>query len=197
MARVSRLLAMLAALVLAPPARAQTVFDILPQTIPGYDARMGVPLLARAQARMRDLGLEIGPLTVHPAAELGTGYDSNVLSTTTGRGSAFGAIRGNVYATAAPGDARLAGFAAIDNVSFLNAAPQDRTNWSVAQGGAVPLGGGTLNLAGAHLSQHQDRSDVEARPSDTPIAFRVEDLRALYAYRFNRLTLAPNIELAV
>jgi len=185
---------MIAASMFAAGAGAQTVLDFVPQTIPGYDARFGAPLLARAQNRLRDLGLQFGPIIAYPALEAGMGYSSNVLGSANGAPSGFGAVRGSLLATAEQEDMRLAAYGSVDNRSYISTAAQNRTNGAAALGGTVNVGGGTLAFGGAFLAQHQDRSDVESRPSDAPIPFQVVDFRAAYAYRFNRLTLAPNFE---
>ena len=178
-------------------ARGQTVFDQLPQTIPGYDTRLGMPVLARAQARLREMGLDVGPVTVTPSVEAGVGYDSTVLGPARGQGSAFAATRAAMQASAEQSDVRLGAYASADDRRYLDARRQSRTDWSTALGAGVPFAGGMLNLAASHLDLHQDRSDIEARPSDRPIAFRVDDLRAQYSYRFNRLTVVPNVEFTV
>ena len=44
---------------MASTAWAQGLLDQVPTNIPGYDTRFGVPLLARADARLRELGLDV------------------------------------------------------------------------------------------------------------------------------------------
>lgn len=179
---------------LAPAAaQAETILDHLPQTVPGYDARFGMPLLARAQSRLRDLGYRLGPLIVEPEAALGVGYDSAVLNTRNGRGDAFASSQASMLLRAEPGEAKIAGYAGVTDRRHFQATAQSRTDWSAAIGAGVPLGGGVLSLSAAHVAPHEERSDATSRPSDRPIGFRMDDLRAAYAYRFNRLTLSPNL----
>jgi hypothetical protein len=181
----------------AATAGAQTVFDQLPQTIPGYDARFGIPLLVRAQTRLRDLGIDLGPVSVQPAVEAGILYDSNVRGGAHARGSAVAATQAMLGIQRSDPGLSWAGFVNVDDRRYLDAPEQSRTNWSASVGGAMKLVGGTLTLAAAHLALHQERTDLDALPSDTPIGFQLEDVRASYSYRFNRLTLVPNIEFTI
>jgi len=178
-------------------ANAQTVFDQLPQTIPGYDARFGIPLLTRAQTRLRDLGIDLGPVSVLPAVEAGIGYDSNVRGSAHAQGSAIAATQATLGIQRDDPGLMLGGAVQINDRRYLDTPEQSHTNWSASLGGAMQLGGGTLTVAAAHLALHQERTDLDALPSDTPVGFQMDDIRASYSYRFNRLTLVPNIEFTI
>ncbi len=195
MRRVEFLL--LAGLVFCPDARAQGLLDQIPATIPGYDTRFGVPLMARAERRLREMGIDVEVATLRPAAEIGVGYDSNVRGSSAALGSGFATSTASLGVQRGDRDVTLAGFLAVDDRRYFSAASQSRTNWSATVGAGVDLGGGRLSLGASHLALHQDRGDLDSIESDRPIAFQVDHARASYAYRFNRLTLTPNAEFTV
>lgn len=186
--------AALALLLTAGAARGQTVFDQVPATVPGYDTRFGLPLLARAEQRLREMGLVVEGVAVRPAVEAGAGFDSDVRGARGTRGSPVGMLDASVLATARVEEVEIVGAAGVADRRYLDAPAQNRTNWHAVLGAAVPLAGGTLRLGAAYLSLHQERTDLDALPTDRPIGYRVADLRASHAYRFNRLTVVPNVE---
>jgi len=179
------------------PARAQSLFEQIPATIPGHDTRFGVPLLARAENRLRELGVDVGGLDLRPAADVGIGYDSNVRGTAPAQGSGFAATAASLGIVRDRPDVVLAGFLNVDDRRYFSQPAQSRTNWSASTGAAVDLGGGRLSLAVSHLALHQDRADLDSIASDKPIAFTVEHARASYLYRFSRLSLTPNADFTV
>lgn len=195
MLRVRHLL--LALLAPAGPALAQGLFDQMPTSIPGYDSRFGVPLLARVETRLREMGIDVDVANLRPAADVGIGYDSNVRGTARAQGSGFANSAASLGALRDDRGVVLAGFLNVDDRRYFNAPSQSRTNWSATIGAGVDLGGGRLNLAVSHLDLHQDRTDLDSIAADQPIAFQVEHARASYAYRFNRLTVTPNAEFTI
>lgn len=184
-------------LVIGPCAMAQGLLDQVPTTIPGYDTRFGVPLMARAERRLREMGIDVDVATLRPATELGVGYDSNVRGSANAQASGFAASAASLGVQRENQDVTLAGFLTVDDRRYFSAASQSRTNWSATIGAGADIGGGRLSLGVSHLGLHQDRGDLDSIESDKPIAFQVEHARASYAYRFNRLTLTPNAEFTI
>ena len=45
----------------------------------------------------------------------------------------------------------------------------------------------------AHFSLHQPRTELDALPSDTPIAYQVDDVRASYRITLNRWSVTPSV----
>lgn len=199
MRRINCLLAVLLAvmLVASAPAMAQGLLDQVPATIPGYDTRFGVPLLARAERRLQEMGIDVGTANLRPAAEVGVGYDSNVRGTASAQGSGFVGSSASLGILRDDRNVTLAGYLNVDDRRYFSAPAQSRTNWSATVGAGADIGGGRLNLAASHLALHQDRGDLDSIASDRPIAFQVEHARASYAYRFNRLSLTPNAEFTI
>ena len=81
-----------------------------------------------------------------------------------------------------------------DDRRDLGAPAQDRTDWTASLGGGLDVGRDRLTLAAAHFARHDDRTDLDALPSDRPVAFRVDDVRASYAWTSGRWTLTPSAE---
>jgi hypothetical protein len=84
----------------------------------------------------------------------------------------------------------------LDDTRYLDAPRQSRTDGTVAFGGTLAMGRDELTLAAAHLALHEDRTTLDALPSDTPIPFTLDDARAGYTLVLDRLALTPNLELS-
>ncbi|MGH7153636.1 MAG: outer membrane beta-barrel protein, partial [Acetobacteraceae bacterium] len=69
-----------------------------------------------------------------------------------------------------------------------------RTDWTASAGGTISIGRDQLTLAAAHLLLHQDRTQIDALPTDQPVAYQVNDLRASYAMTLSRISLTPSVE---
>lgn len=188
---------LIASVALSQSAAAQGLLDQVPATIPGYDTGFGVPLMARAERRLRELGIDVDVANLRPAADIGIGYDSNVRGGANAQGSGFAASSASLGIMKDDRNVTVAGFLNVDDRRYFSAPAQSRTNWSATIGASADLGGGRLSLAASHLALHQDRGDLDSIASDRPIAFQVEHARASYAYRFNRLTLTPNAEFTI
>ncbi|HSU06706.1 MAG TPA: outer membrane beta-barrel protein, partial [Acetobacteraceae bacterium] len=89
----------------------------------------------------------------------------------------------------------IGAFVSIDDLRSLNIPSQSRTDWTGSLGGTLDIGRDRLTLAAAHLSLHQDRTAVDALPTDQPVAYEVNDFRLNYSHTFNRLSLIPSLEL--
>ena len=75
---------------------------------------------------------------------------------------------------------------------------QNRTDGAAFLGGTIqPSGATELTLGGLWLSRHEDRTALDALPSDRPVAFTVVNLRASYAAEFGRFTVTPAFEIDV
>ena len=189
--------ALAVAVLLCKAGMAQGLLDQVPAYIPGYDTRFGVPLMARVEQRMREMGLDVGGVNLRPATEVGVGYDSNVRGTANPQGSGFVSSVASLGAMYDMRDMVVGGYVNVDDRRYFSATSQDRTNWSASVGSGASLGDGRLNLGASYLSLHQDRTDLDSVPSDKPIAFQVEHARVSYSYRFNRLSLTPNAEFTI
>jgi len=187
-------LALLLALAIASASHAQNLLDELPATIPGYDSRFGLPLLARAETRLRSLGIDLAGLDLAPSLDIGTGFDSNPRGARPARGSAFVTTAASLGLLHQASGATIAGQLRAEDRRSLDMPSQSRTNWSAALGTAAEIGGGRLSIAASHLALHQDRTDLDSIASDRPIPFTADNARISYSYRFNRLTLTPNAE---
>ena len=90
----------------------------------------------------------------------------------------------------------LGGFFSVDDLRSPSISSQSRTDWTGSLGGTLDIGDDRLTLAAAHLFLHQDRTAIDALPTDRPVAYQVNDIRASYVHAFNRLSLTPNLELS-
>lgn len=188
-------LAMLATL-LAHAAPAQLLQDFLPPGVPGYGTEPGVTVVSRAHPDTEPPGIRTGAFVLHPALQQSAGFDDNVLAGPHRQGSAVietqpSLLVGSDWARHAAGL-----YFSADDRRYLHAPAQSNVDWTVSLGGALDLAQGRLTLAAARFARHQDRSELDALPSDRPVAFRVDDLRASYAWTTGRWTLTPSIEVS-
>lgn len=183
-------------LLCASIALAETLSSWFPQGIPGYDTAQGVTVLSRVRPLFEPEGTRMGSFVLRPLRESGYGYDSNIFGAPNAKGSWILGTRGALLATSDGSGGTVGAYASVDNARYLNAAAQSRTNWTASVGATLPIARDKLTLAAAHLSLHQDRSDLDALPTDQPVSYEVNDARAAYVMKFNRLSLTPNIEVS-
>jgi hypothetical protein len=190
------LAAVLALLLYASFALAQTLEAWFPDGVPGYDTAQGVTVLSRLRPLYQAPGMRLGSFLLQPLRESDFGYDSNVLGGQPGKGSWVLGTRANLLATSDWSRGAVGAYASVDNARFLDTPAQSRTNWTASLGATLPIGRDQLTLAAAHLSLHEDRSDIDALPTDQPVSYQVNDARAAYVMKFNRLSLTPNLEVS-
>lgn len=181
---------------LAGGARAQPLAAYFPQGVPGYGTMPGVTVLSRARPDYEPPGIRVDDLLISPSIEEALGYDSNVLGGPGAKGSwMFGTHPALRVGSDWSRDA-VAGVLGLDDTRYLDAARQSRTDASAAFGGTLAIGRDTLTLDVADLALHEDRTTLDALPSDTPVAFTLDDWRAGYTLALDRLSLTPNFELS-
>src|SRR6185312_14745730 len=82
-----------------------------------------------------------------------------------------------------------------DDVRYVTAPSQNRTDGAAFLGGTLAVGRDKLTLGAGYLARHEDRTELDALPSDRPVSFRVGNARASYATEFGRVLVTPSIEL--
>jgi hypothetical protein len=175
-------------------ARAQPLSGYFPAGVPGYDTMPGVTVLSRARPDYQPPGIPLDSFLVAPSFEEGLGYDSNVLG---GPGSPGSWTLGTYPAVQARSDwsrDAVAGILGLDDTRYLDMPRQSRTDATAAFGGTLAIGRDELTLAAAYLDRHEDRTSLDALPSDTPVAFTLFDARVDYTLALDRLALTPNLE---
>ena len=176
-------------------AAAQLLTSLFPEGVPGYGADQGVTVQSRARPLFDPLGIRAGTLMFRPLLSESVGYDSNIFAGSSPRGAWLIGTHPSILI----GTDTSAGAAALsvsaDDTSYPSEPSQNRTDGAVFLGGTFNIGRDKLTLGGGYLSRHEDRSALDALPSDRPVAFTVENLRAAYAADLGRFTLTPLLEL--
>lgn len=167
---------------------------LFPSGVPGYGAEPGVTVASRLRPETQPEGLHAGDFLLHPTLEQSIGYDSNVLGGPSPLGSWVVGTRPSLLASSDWSSDALGAYVAADDRRDLNASAQSRTDWTASLGGTVDIGRDRLTLAVAHIDSHQDRTDLDALPTDRPVPFQVDDFRAAYAWSSGRWTVTPNLE---
>ncbi len=173
--------------------RAQDLSSYFPQGVPGYDVP-GPKVLARPRPLYDPIGVRAGDFLLYPHFDLGVGYDSNVLGGNPAQGSWLLGTHGSVLANSDWSRNSLGAYVGIDNRRALNLPSQSRTDWTGSFGGTLDVGRDRLTLAAAHLSLHQDRTSIDALPTDQPVAYQVNDFRTNFVHTFDRLSVTPSLE---
>jgi len=169
---------------------------LFPPGVPGYSAEPGVTVVSRLRPDTQPEGVPAGAFILHPTWEQSIGYDSNVLGGPAPLGSWVLGTRPSLLAASNWSRDALGLYVGADDRRDLGAPAQSRTNWTASLGGSLDIGRDRLTLAVAHIDSHEDRTDLDALPTDRPVPFQVDDVRASYAWLSGRWTVTPNLEAA-
>ena len=181
-------------LIIASPAIAQNFDTYFAEGVPGYDLGRGVTVKSRLRPLFEPPGVRAGAFMLHPVLEEAAGYDTNVLGSTRPSGSWGIATRPSLLAASDWAGQSLAGFLSMDDIRMVNLPVQSQINWTALLGGGFDIGRDRVTLAAAHLSLHQLSTDIDALPSDKPIAYQVNDVRAGYTFNLPRMSIMPAVD---
>jgi hypothetical protein len=179
---------------LAGRAMAELMTALFPDGVPGYDADDGVTVETRLHPEQMPLGVREGAFQFMPQLDESFGYSSNVLPGTFRRGSWQIGTSPSVSILSDWSHDALGAAASIQDTRYLSLPSQDRTDGTASAGGRIDIGDDKLTLAAAHIAQHEDRAALDSIPSDRPIAFQLDDLRASYAITDGRWNIVPEVE---
>ena len=174
--------------------QAQLLSDYFPSGVPGYATAPGVTVASRVRPEYDNPGASLGLFMLHPALAENLGYDDNVFGGSARRGSWLVGTHPSLLLGADHSGDTLGGYFAADDTRYLDQQSQSRTDWTASLGGTLDVGRDKLTLAFAHLSRHQDRTELDALPSDTPVAWRADDMRASYQIALGRVSVTPGLE---
>lgn len=193
---LAMLTAALAAGVMRPEtAQAQLLSTLFPDGVPGYGSAPGVTVLSRARPAFAPPGLRAGSLILHPLLLESFGFDS--APPVGGPSGSWEVItQPSLAVTSDWSRDAIGAFLSASDTGYLSRQTRHTTDGTVSVGGAVDIGRDQLTLGAAHLSRHEDQTQLAALASDSPIVFRVDDVRASYAATFGRWTATPAFEAA-
>ena len=189
-------LAALVSVLAITQAGARMLDTLFPEGVPGYAAQPGVTVLSRLRADHDPLGLREGPMRLFPRLETAIGYDDNVLGGSGKRGSWVASTRPSVLLSSDWSSDAFAAYAALSDTRYPDQKAQGRTDGSVALGGSIDIGRDRLTLAASYVATHQDRTELDALPTDRPVGVTIADARAEYAIRSGRFVWTPNLAFA-
>ena len=192
--RTSIALAALGCALASGGAAAQLLDALLPPGVPGYGTDPGVTVASRLHPGADPPGIHAGAFLLRPLLEESLGYDDNVLGGTAKQGSVVVHTQPSLLAGSDWSRDAVGLYVAADDRRYISAPEQSRTDLTLSLGGALDLGRDRLTLAAAHFDRHEDRTDLDALPSDRPVAFQVNDARASYAWSSGRWTVTPSLE---
>jgi hypothetical protein len=171
--------------------RAELLSSYFPAGVPGYGTAPGVTVASRERPDFDPLGSRLGGFVLKPQLTEGLAYDDNVFGATNRLGSWILGTHPSLLLNSDWSRDSLGGYLGADDLRYLDQPQQSRTDWTASVGGTLAVGRDQLSLAVAHLALHQDRTQLDALPTDTPVAYQVNDVRAGYTFALNRISIEP------
>jgi hypothetical protein len=181
---------------LSSGAGAEWLESLFPPGITGYDVAPGVTVVSRLRPELNPGGIRAGSETFYPALEEGIGYDDNVLSAPSPVGSWVTSIHPSLLLKTVSVRDSLTAFAEIEDRRDLDAVAQSRIDGRAMLSGSTLVGNDQIGIAFEYLHSHEDRSDIDALPTDHPVPFRVATVRASYAWISGAWTLTPGLDIS-
>ncbi len=175
-------------------AGAQVISTLFPEGVPGFGTQPGVTVRSRLHPELDPLGLRVGAFRVLPQLEQSIGYDDNVLGGNPRQGSWTVSTRPSVLVASDWSRDAFGAYVALNNTAYPAMASQNRTDGTVLVGGTLDIGRDKLTLSAAHISTHQDRTQLDALPTDRPVAVSVNEVRAAYEVATGAWVWTPNIQ---
>jgi hypothetical protein len=173
--------------------RAELLSTYFPAGVPGYGTAPGVTVASRVRPEFDPPGVRLGSFVLHPQMDEGLGYDSNVFGSSSPRGSWIVGTHPSLLVGSDWSRDSLGAAIAVDDARYLDQPRQSRTDWTASLGGSLAVGRDQLTVAAAHFALHQDRTELDALPSDAPVGYQVDDVRAAYTITLNRVTVTPSL----
>jgi hypothetical protein len=141
------------------------------------------------------LGVRLNTVTIRPLLGLSFGYDDNIFAGLVRRGAWQVATRPSVLMGTERPEGSVGAYFSADDIRYPGEPSQNRTDGAAFLGSTFNVGRDKLTLGGGYLARHEDRTALDALPSDRPVAFGVANARASYAAEFGRATATPSIEI--
>jgi hypothetical protein len=173
--------------------QAELLPNYFPAGVPGYGEAPGVTVASRLRPDFDPPGVRVGSFLLRPRWAEGLGYDDNVFGANGGGpgswlvGSHPSLLIGSDWSRHS-----LGGYVGVDDLRYLDQPRQSQTNWTASLGGSLSIGRDQLNVTVAHLALHQARTELDALPSDEPVAYRVDDIRISYRIALDRWSVTPS-----
>ncbi len=170
--------------------------DYFPSGVPGLAIEPGVTVRSRAHPEYDYRGVRVGTFLIRPEVTESAGYDSNVLGTAEGRGSALVLTRADLRASNELSRYGITAGLGLTDYRYLDLPKQSYLDWTASLGGTYNLGRDTAALSYEHSVLHETPRDLDAPLLDAPIAFRLDTLRAAYQVQFARTSVQPELTVA-
>ncbi len=188
-------LALASVICLAGRAVAELVTVLFPDGVPGYDTDDGVTVETRLHPDQMPLGLREGAFQLLPRTDESVGYTSNAPSGSDRHGSWEIVTAPSLGIASTWSRDAFGALISLQNTQYQSLPSQDRTDGTLSAGGRIDIGEDKLSLAAAHVTQHEDRSQLDSIASDRPIAFQSDDIRASYEMTGGAWSIVPSVQI--
>ena len=164
--------------------------------IPGFDVQPGVTVASRLRPEYDNPSVRLGDFVIQSELAESAGYDGNVTGTQPAQGSALLETQETTRAVSDWGRGSFGGGFTFDDNRYLDLPRQSYTKWTATLGGTYDICRDVLSVGYAHLNLDQTSRDLDVPQLDSPIAYRVDDLRVSYKAVLSALSLQPGIEIS-
>ena len=155
--------------------QAELLSTYFPPGVPGYGEAPGVTVAVRARPEYDSLGTRLGSFVVQPQLGPGARLRQQRIRRRKREGKLdrrhppvaagqFGLVAQQRWRLPRPGRLALPGPAAAEPHELVRCGRRD-----------LAVGRDQLTVAVAHLGLHQDRTELDALPTDAPVAYQVDD----------------------
>lgn len=184
---------LLALLFLATPdlARAQSIDELFPSGVAGYDQSPGVTVQTRQRSLYDEPGIRVPGFDIRPRFDQSLVYNSNPLGANSS-GSLISQTAAGATAASTWSRNRLAATAGLNHVRYLDR-PIDYTDFNIGISGGYTLFGQELAAAFSHQSFNTLGTTIATTRSTTPLLNQTDTARLSYTYAPGRLSLTPEL----
>ena len=176
-------------------AHAQLLQRYLPSSVPAYQLDPALAVLENGGPDYRSTGTRLGDIVVRPSIDETFGYNDNPLGLQNARSSAEIESSASLSANSDWSRNSIGASVSIDDQRYLNLSIANETNSTAFVGGSLDIGRDTLSFGAGHVSGNLGPTDVLSDGFGAPVPYQSNDVRVAYTALFNRLSVAPELDL--
>ena len=170
----------------------RTAVELFPTWRAGLRQAPGVTVASRVRTDFDPPGVRVGSFVLRPQWEERWATTTTCSAAAAGSAEVGWSVR-TVAADRAPTGRATAWAATSRSVTcaIWTSRPRAGQNWTASVGGTLAVGRDQLTVSVAHFGLHEERTELDAMPSDTPVAYRVDDVRVGYKIGLERWSVMP------
>ena len=173
-------------------ARAQILDRFISPDINGLADEAGVTVISRQHPDYESTGIRAGNFVIRPQLTERVGYESNVLGTTSPRGSSLIETNASLDATSNLSRASVNASLSVDDFEYPDQRPISHTDWAARIGGSYDVGRDVVEASYEHLNLNQTPQDLNTpQQLSQALSYQIDTARVSYRANFARTFLTP------